>query len=131
MDAAPEALRLVARYAGGSLRDAENLLEQLAVSYGGNVGIHQVEELLGLGHAERWLELLKYLLMGNTAASLGVINQAAWDGSDMRQLHRQTLELLRGMMLLQWGSGDSLDLPGPREDRTARTGGQTARMAHS
>ena len=111
VDAAPEALRLVARYAGGSLRDAENLLEQLAVSYGGNVGIHQVEELLGLGHAERWLELLKYLLMGNTAASLGVINQAAWDGSDMRQLHRQTLELLRGMMLLQWGSGDSLDLP--------------------
>ena len=110
-DVAPEALRVVARYAAGSLRDAENLLEQLVVSHGNGVGLRQVEELLGLGHGERWLELTKYLLMGNTAASLAVINQAAWDGTDLRQLHRQTLELLRVVMLLQWGSGESLDLP--------------------
>ena len=106
----PEALRLVARYASGSLRDAQNLLEQLVVSYGDGVGLLQVEDLLGLGHGERWLDLVKYLLMGNTAASLGVINQAAWDGTDLRQLHRQTLELLRAVLLLHWGSGDSLDI---------------------
>ena len=29
----------------------------------------------------------------------------------MRQLHRQVLELLRAAMLLEWNSGDSLDLP--------------------
>lgn len=110
-DVAPEALRLIARYAAGSLRDAENLLEQLVVSYSDGVELQQVEELLGLGHGERWLELVKYLLMGNTSASLAVINQAAWDGTDLRQLQRQTLELLRGVMLLQWGSADSLDLP--------------------
>jgi DNA polymerase-3 subunit gamma/tau len=109
--AEPEALRLVARYAAGSLRDAENLLEQLVVSYGDGVGLHQVEELLGLGNSERWLELVKYLLMGNTSASLGIINQAAWEGTDLRQLHRQTLELLRAAMLLEWGSADTLDLP--------------------
>ncbi|MFQ6030719.1 MAG: DNA polymerase III subunit gamma/tau [Dehalococcoidia bacterium] len=107
----PEALRLVARYAAGSLRDGENLLEQLVVSYGDGVGVAQVEELLGLGHGERWLELVKYLLMGNTSASLGVINQAAWDGTDLRQLHRQSLELLRASMLLQWGSQALVDLP--------------------
>jgi DNA polymerase-3 subunit gamma/tau len=107
----PEALRLVARYAAGSLRDAENLLEQLVVSYGDGVGLRQVEELLGLGNSERWLELVKYLLMGNTAASLGIINQATWEGTDLRQLHRQTLELLRSAMLLEWGSADTLDLP--------------------
>ncbi len=106
-----EALRLVARYAAGSLRDAQNLLEQLVVSYGGGVGVAQVEDLLGLGHGERWLDLVKYLLMGNTSASLGVVNQAAWDGTDLRQVHRQTLELLRAAMLLHLGSGDSLDLP--------------------
>ncbi len=107
----PEALRLVSRYAAGSLRDAQNLLEQLVVSYTEGVGLHQVEELLGLGHGERWLELVHYLLMGNTSASLGAVNQAAWDGTDLRQLHRQTLELLRAALLLNWGSGDSLDLP--------------------
>ena len=29
----------------------------------------------------------------------------------MRQLHRQTLELLRAAMLLEWGSGEGLELP--------------------
>ena len=107
----PEAMRLVARCAAGSLRDAQNLLEQLVVSHGEGVSLSQVEDLLGLGHGEKWLELVKYLLMGNTSASLGAVNQAAWDGTDMRQLHRQTLELLRAALLLQWGSRDSLDLP--------------------
>ena len=68
-----DALRLVSRYAEGSLRDAENLLEQLVVSYGGGVGVAQVEGLLGLGNVERWLELAGYLLMGNTTAALGVV----------------------------------------------------------
>ena len=108
---APDALRLVARYAAGSLRDAENLLEQLVVSYGDGVTLAQVEELLGLGHGDRWLDLVKYLLMSNTTASLEIINRAAWDGVDLRQMHRQTLELLRGAMLLEWGAADALELP--------------------
>ncbi|MCH8225938.1 MAG: DNA polymerase III subunit gamma/tau [Chloroflexi bacterium] len=107
----PDALRLISRYAAGSLRDAENLLEQLVVSYGEGVGLTQVEELLGLGHGDRWLELVRHLLMGNTSTSLTVINQAAWDGVDLRQLHRQTLELLRSAMLMRWGSSELLDLP--------------------
>ena len=106
-----DALRMIARFSGGSLRDAENLLEQLVVSYADGVGVKQVEDLLGLGHGERWLELTKSLLMGNTAGALGVINEAAWDGADLRQLHRQTTELLRAAMLLHWGSEDIVDLP--------------------
>ena len=108
---APDALRLVARYAAGSLRDAENLLEQLVVSYGDGVNLAQVEELLGLGHGDRWLDLVKYLLMSNTTASLEIINRAAWDGVDLRQMHRQTLELLRAAMLLEWGAAEALELP--------------------
>ncbi len=122
---APDALRLVARYAAGSLRDAENLLEQLAVSYGGQVTQAQAEELLGLGHSERWLELVKYLLTGNTSAALGVINQAAWDGADLRQLHRQALELLRAAMLLEWGAAQALELP---EHVTAQLGEVAANL---
>ena len=108
---APDALRLVARYATGSLRDAENLLEQLVVSYGDGVTLAHVEELLGLGYGDRWLDLVKYLLMGNTTASLELINRAAWDGVDLRQMHRQTLELLRAAMLLEWGAAGALELP--------------------
>ena len=107
----PAAMRIIARYAAGSLRDAENLLEQLVVSCPEGVTAPQVEKLLGMGSDEGALELVKYLILGNTSASLSAVNQAAWEGSDLRQLHRQTSELLRGFMHLQWGSEDAVDLP--------------------
>ncbi len=107
----PEALRTVARFSAGSLRDAENLLEQLVLSGGGSVTQPQVEELLGLGRADRWLDLARALLTGDTPAALEAVNTAAWDGVDLRQLHRQTLDLLRAAMLLEWGSRERLDLP--------------------
>ncbi|MEE8466071.1 MAG: DNA polymerase III subunit gamma/tau [Dehalococcoidia bacterium] len=106
----PEALRLVARHAAGSLRDAENLLEQLVVSSSGGVTLKHVEELLGLDNGESSLELVKYLLMGNTSAALSAVNRAAWSGTDLRQLHKQTIELLRAAMHLQWGSEGAVDL---------------------
>ena len=40
-------LQTIARSAGGSLRDAENLLEQLVISYGTSVGEKEVNELFG------------------------------------------------------------------------------------
>ena len=107
----PEALRTVARFSAGSLRDAENLLEQLVLSGGGSVTHAQVEELLGLGRADRWLDLARALLTGDTPAALEAVNTAAWEGVDLRQLHRQTLDLLRAAMLLEWGSRERLDLP--------------------
>ena len=113
----PEALRLVARHAAGSLRDAENLLEQLVVSGSGGVTLKQVEELLGLDNGESSLELVKYLLMGNTSAALSAVNRAAWSGTDLRQMHKQTTELLRAVMHLQWGSEGAVDLP---DDVTAQ-----------
>ncbi len=107
----PEAIRLVARHAAGSLRDAENLLEQLVVaSSSEGVTLNQVEELLGLNNAESSLELVKYLLMGNTSAALSAVNRAVWGGTDLRQLHKQTMELLRAVMHLQWGSEDAVDV---------------------
>ena len=107
----PDALRMIARYASGSLRDAENLLEQLVVSCPDGVTGPQVEKLLGMGSDESALELVKYVLLGNTSAALSAVNRAAWEGSDLRQLHRQASDLLRGFMHLQWGSEDAVDLP--------------------
>ena len=49
----PEALRLIARSAAGSLRDAENLLQQLATYYGSAVGCRQAQAVLAPPGAER------------------------------------------------------------------------------
>ena len=105
------ALQALARNAAGSLRDAENMLEQVVVSYGSPVTLDGVLELLGIGDTGQAMEIIQCLLAGNAASALGALNRAAWEGADLRQLHRQTLELLRAVMVHQWGAGESLDLP--------------------
>ena len=107
----PEALRAIARQSAGSLRDAENLLEQLVLSGSGGVTLTQVEELMGIGHASQWMELTRALLTGDTPAALSAINNAAWEGTDPRQMHRQTLELLRNAMLIGWRARERIDIP--------------------
>ena len=106
----PDALRLVARNAGGSLRDAENILEQLVVSSGGEISLQDVEQLLGLGRSDAYLILAQALMSGDTPRALAAINEAVWEGADPRQMQRQTLDLLRSALLIAWNADDTLDL---------------------
>ena len=105
-----ETLAALARVSGGSLRDAENLLEQLVVSYGKEIGSDQVAELLGLGHEELALELTRHLLNSDASGALGTISRAAWEGVDLRHLHRQTVELLRAGLMLRHGARESVSM---------------------
>ncbi len=107
----PDALRMVARHAGGSMRDALNMLEQLAVSAGREITLSDVEEALGLVRSDAYLILAQKMLAGETSGSLETINEVVWEGGEPRQLHRQTLEILRSILLLSWDAGDTLDLP--------------------
>lgn len=110
VDASPEVLRLIARSASGSLRDATNLLDQLITSVGTHIGADQVRDLLGIGGEERALALVKHLLAGNTTQALEVINAFASDGLDLRPLHHMTVDFLRAALLLKSGVSDGLDL---------------------
>ena len=107
----PDALRMVSRNAGGSMRDALNMLEQLAVSAGREITLADVEEALGLVRSDAYLILAQKMLAGDTSGSLETINDVVWEGGEPRQLHRQTLEILRSILLLSWDAGDTLDLP--------------------
>ncbi len=107
----PDALRMVARNAGGSMRDALNMLEQLAVSSDREITLADVEEALGLVRSEAYLILAQKMLAGDTSGSLETINDVVWEGGEPRQLHRQTLEILRSILLLSWDAGETLDLP--------------------
>ena len=106
----PDALRLVARNADGSLRDAENILEQLVVAASGEISRDDVEQMLGLGRGDAYLALTQRLLAGDTPGALSAINEAAWEGADPRLMHRETLKLLRSALLVSWDAADTLDL---------------------
>jgi DNA polymerase-3 subunit gamma/tau len=110
VDVSLEVLRTVSRAAGGSLRDATNMLDQLITSFGANVQIEQVRELLGIGGEERAVALVKHLLTSNTTAALELINTVASEGQDIRPLHRLTVDFLRAALLMKSGVKDSLEL---------------------
>ena len=110
VEAAPEVLRSVARAAGGSLRDATNLLDQLVTSYGNKLEPEAVRSLLGMTGEDRAVALVKHLLSGNTAQALTLINSLASDGLDLRPLHRMTVDFLRAVLLMKTGVKDPLDL---------------------
>ena len=103
-------LGALARAAGGSLRDAENLLEQVVVSFGQNPDINSLQDMLGLSHSREAQALVAHFLLGNTPGALGVIGKAASEGVDLRQVHRQSVELLRAVLLIKSGAADTLDL---------------------
>jgi DNA polymerase-3 subunit gamma/tau len=110
VDVTPEVLRAVSRAAGGSLRDATNMLDQLITSFGAKVNIEQVRELLGIGGEERAIALVKHLLTDNTTAALELINAVTAEGQDIRPLHRMVVDFLRAALLMKSGVKDSLEL---------------------
>ncbi len=109
-EVAPDALRTIARTAGGSLRDATNVLDQLITSFGPSPTLEQLQELLGIGGEEQALALAKHLLAGDTTGSLELVNAVAGEGVDLRPLHRMTVDFLRAALLMKSGVTDALDL---------------------
>ena len=106
----PGALELLARSAGGSLRDATNLLDQLITSYRDNLSVEAIREMMGIGSEEQALELVRHLLSQDTAPALKLINEVAAEGLDLRQLHRMTMECLRAALLLKHGLNEAVEL---------------------
>ena len=106
--AEPEALELLARSSSGSLRDAENLLEQALVSYGSPLRAEQVRDLLELGGDERALDLARHALKKETKEGLAVINEVSAQGVDLQQFHRMVMDHLRGTLLIKSSVESSL-----------------------
>ena len=106
----PEALKLISKSVSGSLRDAENLLEQLLSYYGPHLELHQVQAMLGVSGDWRIRELVAHIINRDLRAGLTTINGVAEDGLDLRQFSRELVEYFRGLLLVKAGSGGAVDL---------------------
>ncbi len=106
----PEGLQLIARSATGSLRDAENLLEQLTTYYGTEIGLHQVQAILGITGDQRAKELVGHMVNNDIAGGVATINSVNNDGLDLRQFNREVVEYLRELLLIKTGSEEAVDL---------------------
>jgi len=105
-----EGLHLIAKSATGSLRDAENLLEQMTTYYGSEVGLRQVQDILGITGDERVKEVVKHLVASDISAGIKTIINVDSDGLDLRRFNREMVEYLRSLLLIKTGSDEAVDL---------------------
>jgi len=106
----PQSLKLVARSVSGSLRDAENLLQQLVAYYGHQIDVSQVQDMLGVTTDSRVRGLVGHIAARDVAAGLDTINSLVADGLDLMQFNRGLVEYLRNMLLAKSGAEASVDL---------------------
>lgn len=104
VEAEREALELIARHSTGSLRDAENLLEQAVVSYDSPLRADQVRDMLELSGDEDALDLCQSIVEKNVSESLNIVNKVSAQGSDLRQLQRAVTDFLRSVLLIAVGA---------------------------
>jgi len=106
----PGALELIARAATGSLRDAENILQQMIAYYGNQIELDQVQAELGVSRDSRVRQLARCIVNRDVAAGLKVINSLNSDGIDLRQFNLGLVEYLRGLLLAKSRCEEALDI---------------------
>jgi len=98
-----DALLLIARQATGAMRDAISLLDQLA-STGEKITMVLAQQVLGTATNQVVVDLVDAIIQKNLPAGLETIHQSLDAGSDPRQLGRQVVEYLRGLLLVKMGN---------------------------
>ena len=102
-----EALMLIARKSTGSLRDAENLLEQAIVSFEAPIKVEHLRGLLNISDNTQPVALFDRLTQRDLKGAFSVLSQIISDGNDARYVNSSLLELVR--YVLQKKSGAAPD----------------------
>ncbi len=110
IDADPEALRLLARRANGSMRDSQTLLEQLLASADGKLTAEQVHSVFGTLPEDAVLELADAIVSGDAKSAVEHIGASAEKGLQLGELLDQLTDHWRGMMLAAVGGIESAEL---------------------
>jgi DNA polymerase-3 subunit gamma/tau len=111
LEADEEALGLIARRAGGSMRDSQSVLDQLLASITGRLTLESVHAVLGTPGDERVTQLAEAVLNHDATAALNLI--AAWidQGLQPVELMEQLIGYWRALMLVSCGGPEVRDLP--------------------
>jgi len=104
-----DALTLIARQSAGGMRDAISLLDQLS-STGDKIDLALTQTVLGTAASQTVLDLIASISDAQPAPAMDAIHSALDSGADPRSLARQIVDYLRGLMLLQMGNGDQVEV---------------------
>ena len=118
-----DALAVIARKSTGSLRDAENILDQAITSFDQPIKNSDVEEMLGIGDEFVSIDLLGFVANKDMNGSLQKLAQLVADGIEPYQILSSLVTLSRDLMVMKSGAGDGLDLDVAIKDRLTQISG--------
>jgi len=107
VEAEEGALRLLAREAGGSMRDAERMLETAIATASGKVTEAEVASSLGVASRTTVLKLAAAILEKNAAGALAHVRELASRGANLESLGRDLLETLRNLAVAKLPAHDA------------------------
>ncbi len=96
------ALGAVVSHAGGSVRDAMSLIEQVAALGAGSVTSAGVEQALGLADRDSYRRLVETIVAADPAAGLTLISEISRQGADLRRFVADAVAYMRGVFLAQY-----------------------------
>ena len=99
-----EGLQVVARRSGGSLRDAQSLLDRLLASGSPKLTVDIVHSLLGTATDERLITMFEALTGHDAAQALSILEQSASEGVQPGELLAGLIDLIRDAMILAIGA---------------------------
>lgn len=97
----PNALRLIASFAGGSYRDAESMLEQLRVWSDKIIVKEDIEELLGAVDFEKVKLITDCLFSSGPKEAINYIVKLSENGADLEVFTKALINHLRKIMFLK------------------------------
>ena len=110
------AITVLAQAAGGSLRDAQSLLDQAIASLGNRLEASAVAELLGLVRADVLAAAAAAMLARDAGAALRLVDELARHGQDLRQFALELSSHLRDVAILRICKEPGTLLEGSRVD---------------
>jgi DNA polymerase-3 subunit gamma/tau len=113
LDISDESLRLLAREADGSMRDALSLLDQIMAYSDGTATDDQVLDILGAVDRKVIFDLSSALLAHDAGKALGLLDIVYNHGHDLKRLAMQMVEHFRNLLIVRLGhaTGPLVDVP--------------------
>ena len=104
-----DACKAIALNSSGSLRDAENILQQISTLKNKSVEDEDIFEFLGLTRINTGIELLTKILNKESGRVLEIVNEESVSGADPLHLKNQVLKCLRGTIYIKNGLTNLLE----------------------
>lgn len=118
IDITEESLMLIAREAGGSIRDALSLLDQIMACSEGTINYKNILDILGVADRKIIFDISNAILRKDIPETLNVVDEIYDSGYEMKKFYADIIEHFRNLLVVKMGKniGKLINLPSHETD---------------